>query len=121
MDQAAVARHRLEAVEARTNSLRRVATPRRRPEPGGTNRRQPTWPLAAREQPRTRHCFAKSPLRFARPRFCRGNAVRLIRRTAGYGPVRPVVWEGWRRKTPPYPDWRANDASRRRSAPGGVG
>src|SRR5262249_46758542 len=26
------------------------------------------------------------------------------RRTAGYGPVRPVVWEGRRRETPPYPD-----------------
>jgi hypothetical protein len=21
-----------------------------------------------------------------------------------YGPVRPVVWEGWSRKAPPYPD-----------------
>ena len=31
MDQAAVARHRLEAMEARTGSLCRVATPRRRP------------------------------------------------------------------------------------------
>src|SRR5262249_27510964 len=28
------------------------------------------------------------------------------RRTAGYGPVRPVVWEGRRRETPPYPDGR---------------
>src|SRR5262249_7083941 len=25
-------------------------------------------------------------------------------RTAGYGPVRPAVWEGRRRETPPYPD-----------------
>ena len=30
--------------------------------------------------------------------------ARLIRRTAVYGPVCTVVWEGWRRKTPPYPD-----------------
>src|SRR5450631_3248997 len=25
-------------------------------------------------------------------------------RTAVYGPVRTVVWEGWSRETPPYPD-----------------
>src|SRR5262249_15658118 len=67
MDQAAVARHRLEAMEARTGSLCRAATPRRRPGLGGTNCRQPAWPrqvtvivamggepaaLAARWQPR---------------------------------------------------------------------
>jgi hypothetical protein len=23
-----------------------------------------------------------------------------------YGPVRPVVWEGWRREASPYPDLR---------------
>ncbi len=28
----------------------------------------------------------------------------LIHRTAGYGPVCPVVWEGRSRETPPYPD-----------------
>jgi hypothetical protein len=28
----------------------------------------------------------------------------MIHRTAGYGPVCPVVWEGRRRETPPYPD-----------------
>ncbi len=22
-----------------------------------------------------------------------------------YGPVCPVVWEGWSREAPPYPDW----------------
>ena len=33
-----------------------------------------------------------------------GTGVRSIRRTAGYGPVCPVVWEGRRRETPPYPD-----------------
>ena len=25
-------------------------------------------------------------------------------RTAVYGPVRTVVWEGWGREAPPYPD-----------------
>ena len=28
----------------------------------------------------------------------------LIRRAAGYGPVRPVVWEGCSREAAPYPD-----------------
>ena len=27
-----------------------------------------------------------------------------------YGPVRPVVWEGWRREVPPYPDLPPNFA-----------
>src|SRR5579872_5818597 len=104
MDQAAVARHRLEAVEARTCSLCRAATPRRRPGPGGADRRQPTWPLAAREQSRAYHRFAKPLLGFTRSGFPRTPAIRIIRRTAGYGPVCPVVWEGRSRKAPPYPD-----------------
>ncbi|WP_245163256.1 group II intron maturase-specific domain-containing protein [Bradyrhizobium vignae] len=41
----------LEAMEARTGSFWRAAALRRRPGLGGTNRWQPTWPLAAREQP----------------------------------------------------------------------
>ena len=32
---------------------------------------------------------------------------RLIQRTAVYGPVRTVVWEGRSREAPPYPDCRA--------------
>ena len=32
----------------------------------------------------------------------------LIRRTAVYGPVRTVVWEGRSRKAPPYPDLQGN-------------
>src|ERR1700694_4691510 len=32
-------------------------------------------------------------------------ANRLIHRTAVYGPVRTVVWEGRRREAPPYPDF----------------
>ena len=30
--------------------------------------------------------------------------ARLLRRTAVYGPVCTVVWEGWSREAPPYPD-----------------
>src|SRR5215203_296415 len=104
MDPATVARHRLEAMEARTRSFCRAATPRRRPGPGGANRRQPTWPLAAREQPRAHHCLADRLLQLTRPPSRRRTAAGLIRRTAGYGPVCPVVWEGRSREAPPYPD-----------------
>ena len=31
---------------------------------------------------------------------------RLIQRTAVYGPVRTVVWEGRSREAPPYPDFQ---------------
>src|SRR6266542_5211665 len=105
MDQAAVARHRLEAVEARTHSLCRAATLRRRPGPGGANRRQPTWSMAARKQPRAHHCYANRLLRFTRPAVRRQTANRINHRTAVYGPVRTVVWEGRSREAPPYPDW----------------
>src|SRR5882757_6898865 len=91
-------------MEARTYSLCRAATPRRRPGPGGTNRRQPTWPLAARAQPRASHRLANDLLQLNRPIFRRDLATCLIHRTAVYGPVRTVVWEGWSRETPPYPD-----------------
>ena len=74
MDQAAAARRRLETMEARTHSLCRTATPRRRPGPGGTNRRQPTWPLAAQQQPRAYHRLANRLLRVARLGFRRGTA-----------------------------------------------
>ena len=33
-----------------------------------------------------------------------------LRRTAVYGPVRTVVWEGRSREAPPYPDWRYGPA-----------
>src|SRR5258708_29328376 len=80
-------------MEAWTCWFCRHATLRRRPGPGGANRRQPTWPLAARKQPRAYQGTAKQLLRFTRPGFRRGTAVRIIRRTAVYGPVRTVVWE----------------------------
>ncbi|MGY3293492.1 retron-type reverse transcriptase [Bradyrhizobium sp. LM3.6] len=51
VDQAAVARHRLEAVEAWSHSLCRTATPWCRPGSGGSNCRQPTWPLAVGGEP----------------------------------------------------------------------
>src|SRR5712692_11261489 len=106
VDQATAACHRLEAMEARAYSLQKAATPRRRPGLGGTNRRQPTWPLAAQQQPCAHHRSAQRLLRLARPRDLGAQTCRLIRRTAVYGPVRTVVWEGRNREVPPYPDRR---------------
>ena len=36
--------------------------------------------------------------------------ARRLRRTAVYGPVRTVVWEGRSREAPPYPDFRFGPA-----------
>ena len=46
---------------------------------------------------------------------------RLIQRTAGYGPVRPVVWEGRSREAPPYPDIRSYGSQYRPERIEGVG
>src|SRR5262245_54727977 len=98
MAQAAVAHHRLETVEAWKDSFCRTAAPRRRPGSG----------LAAREQSRADNRHANRVLPISRPCLRRGLAVRLIQRTAGYGPVCPVVWEGCSRETAPYPDFDVN-------------
>ena len=42
---------------------------------------------------------------------------RIINRTAVYGPVRTVVWEGRSRKAPPYPDLGPSQAARRLKPP----
>jgi len=100
--QAAVARHRLETVEAWTRSLRRTATPRRRPGFGGQGRWKPAWSLAAQQQPSALPLAAKRLLQITRPDFHR-RAATCIQRAAGYGPVCPV-WEGRSREASPYPD-----------------
>src|ERR1700759_2263097 len=84
MDQAAVARRRLAAMEAWTHTLCRVATPWRRPGAGSQDRQQPTWPLATQQQPRAHHGSAKCFLRLARPGLRRGTAACIILRTAVY-------------------------------------
>src|SRR5256885_4641676 len=92
-------------MEAWAHPLCRAATPRRRPGLGGSNCRQPTWPMAAHKEPRAPLCHAKGLLHFTRPAIHRTPAHHIIRRTAGYGPVCPVVWEGRSREAPPYPDY----------------
>src|ERR1700742_4741713 len=84
MDQAAVARRRLAAMEAWTHTLCRVATPWRRPGAGSQDRQQPTCPLATQQQPRAHHGSAKCFLRLARPGLRRGTAACIILRTAVY-------------------------------------
>src|SRR5215207_346846 len=72
--------------------------------PGGPDRRRPARPLAAQQQPRAEHGPLQSRSRLARPPVSGGRLSRVIRRTAVYGPVRTVVWEGRHREMPPYPD-----------------
>src|ERR1700704_6281938 len=103
MDQATAARHRLEAMETRAYPLCRTATLRRRPGPGGANRRQPTWPLAAQQQSRAHLCPTKCLLHLARLCSPRGSQATLIYRTAVYGPVCTAVWEGEAARPTPIP------------------
>src|SRR4030081_439105 len=103
MDQATAARHRLEAMETRAYPLCRTATLRRRPGPGGANRRQPTWPLAAQQQSRAHLCPTKCLLHLARLCSPRGSQATLIYRTDVYGPVCTVVWEGEAARPTPIP------------------
>src|SRR3979490_492463 len=103
MDQATAARHRLEAMETRAYPLCRTPTLRRRPGPGGANRRQPTWPLAAQQQSRAHLCPTKCLLHLARLCSPRGSQATLIYRTAVYGPVCTVVWEGEAARPTPIP------------------
>src|SRR6266700_2405899 len=90
-------------METRAYPLCRAATPRRRPGFGGAERRQPAWPLAAQQQPRARHRSSKRLLRLARACVCRGSSGTFIHRTAVYGPVRTVVWEGAAVRPTPIP------------------
>jgi hypothetical protein len=55
---------------------------------------KPTWPLAAQQQPRAHHRSPKRLPRLARSCVPRDHKGRLIHRTAAYGPVCTVVWEG---------------------------
>ena len=92
-------------METRANPLCGVASQRRGHRLGGANRRQRSRPLADQQQPRARHRAAQRPLpQDPRPRFPRDRHDRIISRTAVYGPVRTVVWEGRGREAPPYPD-----------------
>ena len=72
----------------------------------------PTWPLAAQQQSRAHLCPTKCLLHLARLCSPRGSQGTLIYRTAVYGPVCTVVWEG-SREADPYPDFRCHSMSMR--------
>src|SRR6516225_6057500 len=57
----------------------------------------PLWPLHSQPPSLLHSVFLPS---------CPAN--RIIHRTAVYGPVRTVVWEGRCREAPPYPDFVEN-------------
>ena len=104
MDQVKASIHGVETMEARENPLRGAAPPGRGARPGGANRRERSRSVADQKQSRARHRPAKRLLRQDRPSFHGSSPCRSINRTAVYGPVCPVVWEGRSRKASPYPD-----------------
>src|SRR6516164_8266905 len=66
----------------------------------------PLWPLHSQPPSLLHSVFLTS---------CPAN--RIIHRTAVYGPVRTVVWEGRCREAPPYPDFYGHPRfSQRRSS-----
>ena len=68
--------------------------------------------LAAQQQPRAYYRSPERLPRLARPNFPRGEQGRLTHRTAVYGPVCTVVWEGEAVRPTPYPDWGRSDSTR---------
>jgi hypothetical protein len=70
----------------------------------GPDRRQRAPSMTAQQQPGACHCTAQCLPRPARPCFLAALKRRLSHRTAVYGPVRTVVWEGRSRQAPAYPD-----------------
>src|ERR1017187_8561452 len=60
--------------------------------------------MAAQQQPRAHHRPVQRLPHLARLTFPRGDQGGLTHRTAVYGPVCTVVWEGRSREAPPYPD-----------------
>src|ERR1700686_3900196 len=111
MDQAKASLHCVETMDAGTNPLRGTAPPWRGAQSGGSNCRKRPRSLADKLQSRARHCPAQRLLRTDRPRLSRPSRSRIINRTAVYGPVRTVVWEGRSREAPPYPDSETGLAS----------
>src|SRR6516164_3341209 len=61
----------------------------------------PLWPLHSQPPSLLHSVFLPS---------CPAN--RIIHRTAVYGPVRTVVWEGRCREAPPYPDFKIGERPR---------
>src|SRR3954447_6836685 len=107
-----LAGHCLAALEVQAHPVCGTAPARGRARSGGSDRRLPAWSLAAQQQPRSHPCSPQSLPRDARSALRERPTQRLIHRTAVYGPVCTVVWEGRSREVPPYPDSGAREIQR---------
>src|SRR6185503_7052192 len=94
----------MEAVANRAHEVRPTRTPRSATNPGEDHHRGEPGPMASQSHSRHTPSPARRLLRLARPRTTGRQEDYLIHRTAVYGPVRTVVWEGRSREAPPYPD-----------------
>src|SRR6516165_3233042 len=113
MDPAPPALCLLEAMEAWPDTIPGAGCARRRPKPCRTNGGLAPRRLAPEQQPGTEQGAVESLLPLAGPSIAGSIADQLIR-TAVYGPVRTVVWEGSGRDACPYPDLLAGQYGQRR-------
>ncbi len=101
---ATTAMRRVGPVEDVASALCRTPSSRGPQGRGPPSRGQPERPVAielyACAEPRPLRCALQTPRSASdgESNWC------VTRRTAGYGSVRPVVWEGRHREMPPYPD-----------------
>ena len=91
VDTTAPAKRRLEAVEAWEATVCGASITGRGQGLGGSNRREPSWSVAACPQPRSQLCIAECLFPVAWPADSGRPADDVTSRTAVYGPVRTVV------------------------------
>ena len=94
---------RLEAMAMRRDEICRTAKTARVTRPCGSNRRELPRTVADQQKPGPQHRLPHRLLAVVRNSPI-STQTRLTNRTAVYGPVRTVVWEGIRREADPYPD-----------------
>ena len=82
---------------------------------GDQDGRQRPWPVASRPQQSPLVGAFQRLLQIARSPIPVRSGVSPASRTAVYGPVCTVVWEGWSREASPYPDpWRKTTCTGRK-------
>jgi len=107
VDAAAIALRRMEAVETGTSRVRGTEQAGSAQPLGGAIRRERPRPVEAQPQPRPELRDSERLLQRNGPSDAGREDGRLTSRTAVYGPVCTVVWEGRSREAPPYPDFAA--------------